>query len=73
MTDAPDDDGQAVEDETPRGAREPEALEDREEGESGGRGIPPAARDRQENYRDKYAEAREDENPDQHRDEEEYD
>lgn len=73
MSDASDDDGAAAPDATPRGAPEPEALEDREEGGSETSEIPPAARDHDANYQDKYDEAREDENPDQHRDDEAYD
>ncbi|MFB6113420.1 MAG: hypothetical protein ABEJ58_04865 [Halodesulfurarchaeum sp.] len=75
MTDTSDSsEGATAEDETPRGAEEPETLEDR--GETGDgeeqEDIPPEARDDSDQYRDKYDEAREVANPDQHRDEESY-
>ncbi|MBB6647469.1 hypothetical protein [Halobellus ruber] len=62
-----------AEDKTPHGAPKPEDFDGRErEGEE--REIPPEVRDKQEDrYQDKSGVARENANPDQHRDEEEYD
>lgn len=80
MTESSDtDSGATAEDETPRGAPAPNELDDREAGddddggEEGERGTPSAIRDDEERYHDRHDEAREVENPDQHRDEEAYD
>jgi hypothetical protein len=73
VTDSSDaDDGATAEDETLLGAAKPEKLDGRGgvEGESE---IPPGVREDENLDRDKYGEAREIVNPDQHRDEEEYD
>jgi hypothetical protein len=73
VTDSSDSDHEATaEDETPRGAAKPEELDGRggEERESE---IPPEVRDDDDFDRDMYGEAREIVDPDQHRDEEEYD
>ncbi len=73
MTDSSDSDDEATaEDETPLGAAKPEELEGREK-EEGENKIPPGVRDDEDLGPDKYGEAREIANPDQHRDEEEYD
>lgn len=62
-----------AEDETPQGAPKPEEVDGREpEGEESE--IPPEVRDEEgDRYHEKHGAARENANPDQHRDEEEYD
>ncbi|WP_248896936.1 hypothetical protein [Haloplanus halobius] len=74
MTDSPDSNDRATaEDETPHGAPEPEEFDGRE-GEVEESELPPEARDKEEDrYHDESGDARETANPDQHRDEEEYD
>jgi hypothetical protein len=76
VTDSSDSDHEATaEDETPHGAAKPEDLDGREgkEGQEDKSEIPPEVRDSEDIDHDKYGEARETVNPDQHRDEEEYD
>ncbi|MFC6874584.1 hypothetical protein [Halobellus marinus] len=74
MTESSDrKDGATAEGETPKGAPEPEELDSRG-GEDVESELPPEARDKEEDrYHDKSGAAREVANPDQHRDEEEYD
>lgn len=62
-----------AEDETPRDTANTDETEDRDDEGEEVHKIPPEARDEEEYYQDKYDEAREVENPDQHRDEYEYD
>lgn len=73
MTDSPDSDDASDQHETARGAAKPPGLDGR--GESGDEDDtpPPEAHDETDHYEDKYGEAREIANPDQHRDDEPYD
>lgn len=61
-----------AEDETPQGAPIPEDIEGRERADEESE-IPPEVRNEEARYQDEHRAAREDANPDQHRDEEEYD
>ncbi|MFB6070670.1 MAG: hypothetical protein ABEJ76_06555 [Halanaeroarchaeum sp.] len=70
------DDGATADDETARGADRPEELDTRERDDDEAQGdeeLPPEAREDDDYYEDKYDEAREVANPDQHRDDEPYD
>lgn len=59
--------------ETPQGAPKPEEVDGREPEDEESE-IPPEVRDEEgDRYHDKHSAARDDANPDQHRDEEEYD
>lgn len=80
MSDSGEDtDGATAEDETPHGAPEPETLDDRTDDDdpevpldTGDEEGHRRRDEEQDRYQDKYAEAREETNPDQHRDEEEH-
>jgi hypothetical protein len=73
VTDSSTSDDETTHEETARGAPKPPGLDGRGDAGDDDDTPPPEARDETDHYEDKYGDAREIANPDQHRDDEPYD